>query len=331
MKKYFLLFSNCIPVKGARRSTICDFQKNTYVFIPNILFDILCTLEKVPIEKFLNENKNISKRELKKYLDYLIYFDLGHFTDKTFNFPKINDSFNTPYAIQDCIIELSPITASNFKFISQSLTKLGCQTLELRAYNFFSINRLIELLEYLKYSRIRNVEIYIKHSYNIQTSTYKNLVSNYPVIGLLVLHSCPKGEEKNEGRIFYTHDRIDSSSCCGKISPKLFNINLSFYLEGKRHNTCLHRKVSIDADGNIKNCPSIKANFGNIKLNSLEKAIERKGFKDLWNINKDKISTCKDCEFRYICSDCRAYLNSKFDKPLNCRYNPYTMEYEKIN
>lgn len=41
---------------------------------------------------------------------------------------------------------------------------------------------------------------------------------------------------------------------------------------------------------------------------SLIKAIKAKGFKDLWAINKDKILVCQDCEFRYICTDCRAYL-----------------------
>ena len=39
--KYFKLYANCIPVKGASRSIICDIQRIRYHFITNDLFDIL--------------------------------------------------------------------------------------------------------------------------------------------------------------------------------------------------------------------------------------------------------------------------------------------------
>ena len=45
-----------------------------------------------------------------------------------------------------------------------------------------------------------------------------------------------------------------------------------------------------------------------------------------------KIHVCKDCEFRYICTDCRAYIedpNDILSKPLKCGYNPYTAEWSE--
>jgi len=66
--------------------------------------------------------------------------------------------------------------------------------------------------------------------------------------------------------------------------------------------------------------------FGNIKDITLAEAIEKPDFKKYWNINKDKIHVCKDCEFRYICTDYRAYVKDPKDilsKPLKCSYNPY--------
>src|SRR5690606_41800509 len=98
------------------------------------------------------------------------------------------------------------------------------------------------------------------------------------------------------------------------------------------HNSCLNRKISIDAEGNIKNCPSMSESFGNVQDTSLLEAIEKPGFKKYWNITKDKIHVCKDCEFRYICTDCRAYINDPADilsKPLKCGYNPYTGEWSE--
>lgn len=38
---FIKLYANCIPIKGVNRSIIYDLQKNTYFFIPNILFEII--------------------------------------------------------------------------------------------------------------------------------------------------------------------------------------------------------------------------------------------------------------------------------------------------
>lgn len=39
-----------------------------------------------------------------------------------------------------------------------------------------------------------------------------------------------------------------------------------------------------------------------------------------------QIDTCKLCEFRYMCHDCRIYITDKdniFSKPLKCSYDIY--------
>ena len=71
--------------------------------------------------------------------------------------------------------------------------------------------------------------------------------------------------------------------------------------------------------------------FGNIENTTLTEAINKATFKDLWFISKSQIETCKDCEFRFICTDCRAYTENPADlysKPLKCGYNPYTTKWE---
>ncbi|HEY4572343.1 MAG TPA: hypothetical protein VIJ26_00200 [Thermoanaerobaculia bacterium] len=37
----FQLFACCLPVKGARRSLLCDVQRQAFQFIPNGLYEIL--------------------------------------------------------------------------------------------------------------------------------------------------------------------------------------------------------------------------------------------------------------------------------------------------
>ena len=71
--------------------------------------------------------------------------------------------------------------------------------------------------------------------------------------------------------------------------------------------------------------------FGNIKDITLAEALRHKDFTAYWNITKDRTAVCKDCEFRYICTDCRAYLEKPEDmysKPLKCGYDPYTTTWE---
>ena len=127
-------------------------------------------------------------------------------------------------------------------------------------------------------------------------------------------------------------DKITSSNHCGMISTDYFTINIKTFTEAQQHNTCLNRKISIDTEGYIRNCPSMKEHYGNIKDTTLQEALVHPDFKKYWFVNKDQISVCKDCEFRYICTDCRAYIENPEDmysKPLKCGYNPYTCEWEE--
>jgi SPASM domain peptide maturase of grasp-with-spasm system len=129
----------------------------------------------------------------------------------------------------------------------------------------------------------------------------------------------------------YFSNRLLTNKLCGYILPEIFENNLELYTESLKYNTCLNRKISIDENGEIKNCPSMTKSFGNIKNITLEQAVNKEGFKDTWNIKKDDIAICKDCEFRHICTDCRAYLQNPYDifsKPLKCGYNPYTNKWE---
>jgi len=126
----------------------------------------------------------------------------------------------------------------------------------------------------------------------------------------------------------YLKQVIESEECCGIISPTSFTVNLKSFRESISANSCLFKKVGIDQHGNIKNCPSMKTAFGNVKnISQLSSIIRGQKFQKNWKITKDQISVCKDCEFRHVCSDCRAYLEepeNSLSKPLKCNYHPYT-------
>lgn len=85
----------------------------------------------------------------------------------------------------------------------------------------------------------------------------------------------------------------------------------------------VYKKCLTDLTGQIKNCPSFIKNYGNVENVALIDVLNNKLFRSFWKINKSLIESCKDCEFRHICTDCRAYVKNIYDKPVKCNYNPY--------
>ena len=51
------------------------------------------------------------------------------------------------------------------------------------------------------------------------------------------------------------------------------------------------------------------------------------------HFTKNEVEGCKDCEYRYICRDCRPdSLTGNFnEKPWYCTYNPYSGEWESFD
>ncbi|MBN8677661.1 MAG: grasp-with-spasm system SPASM domain peptide maturase [Chitinophagales bacterium] len=186
-------------------------------------------------------------------------------------------------------------------------------------------------------SIIESVEIFAPYD---SEKSLKGLIKlmhlNYRIRSIS-LYNAPENAVKYSrttgfGHVVTVTTDVTGHLSCGVISHHYFTPNISTYTESLAHNSCLNRKISIDADGNIKNCPSMAQSFGNIKDTTLQEALEHPEFKKYWNITKDQIAVCKDCEFRYICTDCRAYLENPHDmyaKPLKCGYNPYTCEWEE--
>lgn len=98
-----------------------------------------------------------------------------------------------------------------------------------------------------------------------------------------------------------------------------------------RFNSCLNKKLSIDENGFLKNCPSCKEDMGLANEISLEGAIKVPEYSAYNEITKDVILICKDYEFRYVCTDCRQYLSDPtniLSKPDKCNYNPSMATWE---
>lgn len=236
--------------------------------------------------------------------------------------------------ITNAIINISN-NINSLSNIFAELDLLFCENIELVIENIGDVLDLQIIEKAIEQSSIENISL---HICNLALSKYifeAFLKNNLRITNINVYKSDTFKSvfltDKINTKITYTLDSFKDISC-GVVASSIFNLHENHINESFHHNSCLNRKISIDSSGNIKNCPSMKESFGNIQDTTLTEAIEKPGFKKYWDINKDKILVCKDCEFRYICTDCRAYVEDPEDilsKPLKCGYNPYTGEWSE--
>jgi SPASM domain peptide maturase of grasp-with-spasm system len=186
-------------------------------------------------------------------------------------------------------------------------------------------------------ANFESIELYMTYSSKYDSSFLNELCQRFKTISMVVTFDSPQNQyfhfqANNFGHLFYTSEKISDCKSCGKIDATQFVINMKLFMESQSYNTCLNRKISIDQEGNVKNCPSMSANFGHINNVKLKQVIDNDDFTKYWHITKNQIDGCKSCEFRHICTDCRAYVENiedMYSKPLKCGYNVETGEWEE--
>jgi len=332
-----MLFANCILVKGFTQALICDLQFQRYVAIPIYIHDILIKHKGVKFNEIIKKT-NIDEVKLMNIFETLESENYLLFVDDISSFRAINLKWETSSLITNCIIDFDKIKITRLEKVDLfwQLSNLGCEFVQLRIFKENSLQQLNALFKLFTDTRISSVVILTKYTEELSLAKLTELVKNQNRLVELVVFSAPLDQKSLSpsgiGNIYYKTQQIESSLYCGITKPSFFTLNIQAFTEARHHNSCLNRKISIDAEGNIKNCPSMSQSFGNIKDTTLQEALDHPDFKKYWNITKDQIQTCKDCEFRYICTDCRAYLENPEDaysKPLKCGYDPYTGEWEE--
>jgi SPASM domain peptide maturase of grasp-with-spasm system len=328
--KYFKLFGNCVPVSGANRSIICDLYRNDYCYVPNEF------IEFYSLGDSLFQNKISMGEELfqtyYEYVEYLISKDLGFITDTPDEFPSIDFSWDYPSHITNAIIDLSEDINGNiygYENFINGISYLNCHSLVIRVFNIISENSIIKLLKITQDSRIKSIELFLPSIIFNEVGLENIIIDNKKIVKVVLFGA--KDNSTSEVRnvsVFKLKGKLISENSCGIINRSYFNSTIEHFTEALNFNTCLNRKISVDSKGLIKNCPASMENYGSIFDEfSLINILEGTNIKETWNISKDQIEVCKDCEFRYICMDCRTFIENNdniLSKPLKCGYNPYT-------
>ena len=341
MNDYIVLFQFVRLSKGKTRSLLISYHENKIYPISNDIIELLNAFKVKKIKDVINENE-VHEESILKFIDFLIENGLAFYCSDPSRFIDIPDDYLTYSQIENAIVKIkfNSNTLNDYRSIISQLNDLGTEFIEIRFLGKNINLKIDNFLSLFEYSNFMGIEMYLEYNNEISENFLNDLCIKYQRLTNVFVYNSPENKLISKrhvlynemGNMFFITDSIENCNC-GKISMKSMHLGkLTNYFLSKKHNSCLFGKISIDENGNIKNCPSMKESFGNVRDISLAEVIEKPEFKKYWNINKDKIHVCKDCEFRHICTDCRAYVEDPkdiFSKPLKCGYNPYIGEWSE--
>lgn len=330
---YITLYPNIIPVRGYSRSVLMDLYMGKFQFIPNYFCDFLNEnkLKKLQYEDFRSlGNSESDFAEITSLLDYLIEADyLAEVDLDLLEGLNVDSPVRTEDSlINDCIIELSKESNWDLAHFLSEINRIGVKFLEIRFLDFEPFERFQLLIQReLQNHSIEFLHLIVPFHPDLDQIIHSKMMT-FHRLDQLTVYSVP-GEFKLDDvpfRVnFSTQPSIDHSNC-GCVDPSYFGYNVLNYYSNRKNNSCLSHKLSIDQFGDIRNCPSKKQSFGKLEIIDLERTIQLEEFQKEWHITKESILICSDCEFRWMCSDCRVFIqdeSNSLSKPAKCGYNPY--------
>ncbi|MDR3327162.1 MAG: grasp-with-spasm system SPASM domain peptide maturase [Prevotellaceae bacterium] len=333
---YFKLFSCCKIVKGFARSIIYDLQRKEYHFIPNSLYEILFLYKEKSIPEIKNGYDAESQAIIDSFFQYLFDKELAfpcQYEDLS-QFPEMNNANReTPCLLESFMVDIDEKSNHDYVKIIEPLSQLALKAIQLRCFDRMDIVFIHEIMDLIKKSDIRTVEWFIPYNRDIHPEDWEKLIHEHMKITSITIYNAKEPDicYIQQATLIHKQENITSCEDCGKISKNVFTCNLHLYTESQQYNTCLNGKASVDVSGQIRNCPSMPVGFGHYRDVSLIETVKKPVFQQLWKIRKDDINVCRDCEFRYMCTDCRAYIKDKsniLSQPEKCRYNPYIAKWE---
>lgn len=344
---YFILSSSCKLVRGAYRAIIIDYERLYVYYIPLEYYDLLQMMDRkllCEIEKEIEDEESLNN--FHTFLTFLMNNELGFQVPNLSLFPKISEEIRIePRHIQNAILEIDETIFEIHLFhqVCKELRTLGCIDIQIRLYSSINDSFIQKVVEELRESGSKYIEIHCRYQEGIEDLA-KKLIQDLPLLGRIFIYEAPavqkisvqkeslKGYPVHLGEIYFIDMNYDCENYCGIINIQSLDFSHIYNFNRlKEHNGCLYKKVTIDRKGYIKNCPSFCFHYGNIREISITEVIQTPKFTQYWYLHKDLIETCQNCEFRYNCTDCRAFIKNQadlFSRPSKCKYNIQTGEWE---
>ena len=121
----------------------------------------------------------------------------------------------------------------------------------------------------------------------------------------------------------------------GFLTKPNFSTDPVSFQRNHLYNSCLAGKIAVTTDGRVIPCIfSRNETLGSVRNQELEEILQSQTVKETWELTKDRVLVCRDCEYRYACFDCRPLAadsscgkNYSSAPAPRCTYNPYSGEW----
>jgi len=322
MKQYLKLYQDCVLVKGFTRSLLYDLSNNCIYNVPS---DCIMTLES------LNNGLILEDSHMKnEFICSLLKNEIIFKTSIPFSFPAINTIYSDNHIVETLIINWSNI---NFKKLEKNILPklLDFICITNIEYLFIVVDNqidvLLNLLDYLVDSPIRCIEICISSALKKEA---KDLLEKLNRIKRIFVTNCDTDKIEqiySDSYVIYTSESINFEGVSPIITQNNFIINRLNYIESQSKNLFYNKKLFFNDEYILSIFPNSEESFKFCDLSNEEIVTKILQSFDLWDIKKDNVVICKDCEYRYMCNDPRNNFTTNEDglivfKDL-CSFNPY--------
>ena len=339
LSSYFVISSSCRLTKGCCRTIIQDFKRNYADYVPNDYYELCSVLDRHKISEIIDQIDEESQDNFMVFIDFMLEKEYAFLTGDISLFPPISTELHETDILTDAIVEID-CERTDKAIVTQFLNEIddmGCRCLQVRLYSCPDNTSVIHVSDFVCQYDFNYIEIHIDSATIITYDECCNLLLTHAQISNLFLYNALKyeardynemganGIETQIGSVVYIQDGLDSCHC--GIVNKYCHVygDMTFYLMSQNMNSCLYRKISLDRQGNVRNCPSAPEKY-DLKI-GLRNILQSDEFRKYWTIKKDDIDTCRDCEYRYNCLDCRFHTKDGglYSKPATCQYDPYNV------
>lgn len=340
---YFVMYTTCRLTHGKKESLIVDYAGDVSFHISHQYEQLIQMANRHKIKETLTLlDDQESKKHFLEFVDYMVTHRMAALVEDESVFPKMSDELSyEEYKLRDIIWDVNEKTTT--KIVDKVLERLfpiNCKIIQIRQNTPLNTLQLDNILEGLKHTGTIYAEVHATINPKLDIPQLEDFICRNALLNNLFLYGAEKESFYSVmkkhfgyspycmGTIFYKDFDFDGGNVCGTICKKTLDFSGYWsYDLMKKKNGCLYKKLSIDALGNYHNCPSMQQTYGNIFDRSIDEVLQDPKFLFWWNLNKDKIKVCCDCEYRYNCSDCRAFIedsNDPYSKPSKCKYDPYS-------
>ena len=298
--KHLRIFTDCYLVDGDNGYLIYDLSRERLISLGKTAYHVLKEIDGKSIDSILSKFGN----EIIKILDYFVAEEICFLTDAPGSFPKISKDFHLEYECYSAILEIG--TSGQYDCLNaiNELNQLGCQMLmiSIKSTSNITADDIYTMINSTKDSFLRCIDIVVPSSFE-NTFSMDFLNHNARICSITYLGAKQSESEQKENGVLIKRVTDEDLDWSEKIIRQNFSFTLKSFMEAKKYNIALNRKISIDELGFIRNYINHHDHFGDFSDGSISisQVFRSPEFQKKWSIGNDFIEKCKNCKFRYCC------------------------------